>query len=73
MTPQEISAHKMKWAPGISVPTHSDVDWMCKHWCRKHLQRHQWAMDSWTGAYEHTFRFEHKNDASRFKDWYDNI
>lgn len=73
MTPQEVFEYKMQWAPGFAVPVHSDQDWRAKDWCRKHLKRHQWAMDTYTDVYEHTFRFEHKKHARDFaldfKEW----
>ena len=66
MTPQEISDYKLKWAPGIPVRVHSDQDWVCKNWCRTHLDRHQWTMSTFTNVYEHTFQFEHKHHAKQF-------
>lgn len=67
MTPIEISEYKMKWKPrGTTVKIHSDLDWKCKDWCRKHLNRWEWTMDTFTDVYEHTFFFEHKHDADKF-------
>lgn len=66
MTPIEIHEYKLRWFPGYSVAIHSDNDVKGKSWCRKHLQRHQWSMKSWTNVYEHTFSFEYKKDADAF-------
>ena len=67
MTPIEIHEYKLKWAPGISVPIHSDYVDKGKTWCRRYLSRHQWSMTSWTDVYEHTFHFEYDLDANAFK------
>lgn len=75
MTPQEIIEYKLTWKPGFEVVVHSDLDWKCKDWCRKTLDRHQWSMDNYTHVYAHTFRFEHEEHADafreEFKDWVD--
>lgn len=70
-TPLDISEYKMRWKPnGFPVAVHSDLDWRCKDWCRKNLERHQWSMDLHTAVYEHTFWFEHESDAIEFeKQW----
>ena len=69
MTPQEINDHKMRWRQdAFPVRLHSDLDWQGKDWCRKHLERWQWSMTSWTDVYEHTFLFEHQFDAEAFRD-----
>ena len=69
MSPQEISDYKMKWKPnGFAIPFHSDLDWKAKDWCRKHLQRHQWSMDTYTDVYEHTMFFELKEHADEFNE-----
>lgn len=66
-TPQDISEYKQRWKPrGYSVPVHSDLDWRCKDWCRKNLQRHQWSMDVYTDVYEHTFWFELEEHSKLF-------
>lgn len=73
MTPQEIFDYKLKWAPGFEVGVHSDLDVKCKDWCRKNLNRQEWAMDTYTDVYEHTFRFEKSENAfefsKTFKEW----
>lgn len=66
MTPQEVSDHKRHWAPGHAVDIHSDYDWRAKDWCRKHIGRHQWSMDTFTDVYQHTVRFEHDHHAKAF-------
>lgn len=68
MTPQEIFEYKQSWKNrAFEVPFHSDYDWRAKDWCRRNLQRHQWSMTSWTGAYEHTMLFEHLHHAQNFE------
>jgi hypothetical protein len=65
MTPQEISDYKLKWrANGVAVPLHSDLDVAGKDWCRRNLERHQWAFNPHTAVYAHTFLFE---DAAKNK------
>lgn len=68
MTPQEIFEYKLRWAPGILVSIHSDHHVKAKDWCRKNIGRHEWAMESYTNVYEHTFRFEHQHHANKFKE-----
>lgn len=70
MTPQEIFDYKIAWRPGYSVVVHSDLDIKCKDWCRKHLQRWEWSMDTYTHVYAHTFRFEKIQDANEFKRYF---
>lgn len=68
-TPQDISDYKMKWRENAyTVPIHSDLDWRCKDWCRKNLQRKEWSMDTHTDVYEHTFRFEKEEHAKAFRE-----
>ena len=74
MTPQEIFEYKNRWkANAYIVHVHSDLDIQCKSWCRKHLQRHEWSMDTYTDVYSHTFYFEHdihgKEFAQEFFEW----
>lgn len=76
MTPQEIFEYKLNWKPkAYIVHVHSDLDIQCKSWCRKHLQRHEWSMDTYTDVYSHTFYFEHdihgKEFAQEFFEWVD--
>jgi hypothetical protein len=67
-TPQEISDYKRRWkASGYPVSVHSDHDVVCKDWCRKHLNRWEWSMDSYTDVYEHTFYFEKLESAEQFR------
>ena len=71
-TPQEISDHKQAWMSKNNHPVrlHSDLDIKGKDWCRRNLERWQWKMDSYTNVYEHTFYFEHEEDADEFaKQW----
>lgn len=71
-TPQEISDYKSIWmkSGGYSVSIHSDLDVKGKDWCRKNLQRWQWAMKTWTDVHEHTIYFEDKSHAEEFeKQW----
>jgi hypothetical protein len=73
MTPQEIFEYKQRWrANAQGVPIHSDYDWRAKTWCRKHLERHQWSMDTYTDVYEHTVLFEHQHHAQQFTQEYIN-
>ena len=67
-TPQEIFEYKQKWLKDnpYSVRLHSDLDVRGKDWCRKHLERHKWSMDTYTNVYEHTFNFEDKEAADQF-------
>lgn len=66
LSPQEIFEYKLKWAPGHLVDIHSDLDWKAKDWCRKHIDRQRWSMDTYTDVYLHTFRFEREKDAIEF-------
>ena len=67
MTPQEISEYKLKWrANGIAVQLHSDLDVAGKDWCRRRLERHQWAFNPHTAVYAHTFLFENAANAAEF-------
>jgi len=68
MSPQEISDHRMRWYPGISIPTNSGRETSCKQWCREHLNQHEWSLSRNTDVYEHTFRFEHKAHARAFNE-----
>ena len=67
MSPIEIFEYKNKWKQGYTVSVHSDLDWQCKSWCRKFLERHQWSMTQYTDVYEHTFHFEVEEKAQEFK------
>ncbi len=75
MTPQETSDYKMKWlgAGGHNVHLHSDLDVAGKDWCRRNLERHQWAFSPYTANYQHTFCFENvihaQQFAQEFIDW----
>jgi hypothetical protein len=76
MTPQEIFEYKQRWkTSAYIVHVHSDLDIQCKDWCRRHLQRHEWSMDTYTDVYSHTFYFEHdihgKEFAQEFFEWVD--
>ena len=68
MTPQEIAEYKSKWKMDTNnaVRLHSDLDWKGKDWCRRNLERHQWSMTTYTDFYEHTFLFEHEDNAIEF-------
>lgn len=72
MAPEEISEYKEQWldrATSLAVP--SELDVKGKDWCRRHLERQCWSMIAFTGPAEHTFRFEHEQDATEFaKDIY---
>jgi len=68
MTPIEIFEYKNKWKPGFSIRLHSDLTDQAKTWCRRNLQKHQWSMTDWTNVYEHTFHFEHEQNAKQFKE-----
>jgi len=66
-TPQEIFDHKQSWRPNAyRVRLHSDLDVRGKDWCRRHLERWEWSMDTYTDVYEHTFCFEHEDIAKEF-------
>lgn len=67
MTPQETADYKMRWMPGHAVRLHSDLDVQGKAWCRRTLERHQWAFKPWTDVYEHTFHFEDLRAAQNFE------
>jgi|TARA_R110002153_G_C13004815_1_gene465555 hypothetical protein len=69
MTPLEIADYKMRWMRDNphSVRLHSDLTDKGKTWCRRHLERHQWKMNTWTNVYEHTFYFESKEQANLFE------
>lgn len=68
-TPQEISDYKNSWMKNnFPVRLHSDLDVKGKDWCRRNLERWQWKMNTYTDVYEHTFHFEHKEDADDFRE-----
>jgi len=68
MTPIEIFEYKMKWKPeSHRVHIHSDLDVQAKDWCRKHIDRTEWSMDTYTDVYEHTFYFHSEHDARDFR------
>lgn len=67
MTPQEISAYKIKWMPGVSVRLHSDLTDQAKTWCKRQLDKQCWSCTIWTAPYEHTFHFEDALVAQNFK------
>lgn len=69
-TPQEITEYKCKWMMKGPKPVrlHSDLVISGKDWCRKHLQRWQWKMNTYTDVYEHTFFFENDEYAQAFED-----
>lgn len=75
MTPQETSDYKMRWMceGAHDVVLHSDLDVAGKDWCRRNLERHQWAFSSYTANYQHTFHFENvihaQQFAQEFIDW----
>jgi len=74
MTPQETFEYKRGWKPrAYQVDIHSDLDIQCKDWCRKHLERHQWSMETYTDVYQHSFYFENdlhgKQFAQEFREW----
>lgn len=66
MTPQDIFEYKLRWHPGHEARVHSDLDIQAKTWCRRNLERHQWAVATYTDVYEHTFMFEHIHSAKLF-------
>lgn len=69
MTPQEIADYKTTWLKNAHVvKIHSDLDVQGKDWCRRYLERHQWAFAGYTDMYEHTFYFEFENHANQFKE-----
>lgn len=67
VAPEDVSEYKKTWAPGVVVKISSDLDLKAKDWCRKHLERHEWALDVFTSEKEHTLRFEHNHHAKLFK------
>lgn len=76
MTPQEIADYKQRWmclGNNDPIRIHSDLAIQSKEWCRRHLERHQWKMDTYSDVYEHTFYFEHDKDCKafceEFSDW----
>lgn len=69
MTPQEIFEYKNAWKPhSFQINLHSDLHIDCKDWCRKHLERWEWSMDTYTHVYAHTFHFEKEEYANAFKE-----
>lgn len=68
-TPIEIHEYKMSWsATSTPVRLHSDLDVKGKDWCRRHLERWEWAFSKYTDVYEHTFFFQYEDDAKEFKE-----
>ena len=73
-TPQQISDYKRQWKPnGHPVELHSDLHIDGKDWCRHNLERWRWSMDTFTDVYEHTFWFQLKNDADKFKEHFEKV
>ena len=74
MTPQEISEYKQRWmsSGAFQIKSHSDLEFECKLWCKKNLERHQWSFRKYTDHYEHTFYFEDQKMSQQFaQEFYD--
>jgi hypothetical protein len=71
MTPQQIADYKMRWMKesAVEVPIHSDLESVCKNWCKENLNQWQWKLTEWTNIYEHTFYFENELFAKEFNKW----
>jgi len=73
MKPLEIFDYKRGWMPGYEVVVHSDLRDHAKDWCKTKLEKHQYAIKTWTHIYAFTYCFERKEIAdmfaSEFKDW----
>lgn len=68
MTPQEIFDYKRRWMPGYEVVVHSDLRDHAKDWCKTHLEKHQYAIKSWTHIYAWTYCFEKIKVAQQFEE-----
>jgi len=67
MTPQEIFERKLKWKPNShKVNLHSDYKDKGMEWCKVQLFKSQWEFEEYTAPYQHTFHFEHHQDARAF-------
>jgi len=73
MKPLEIFDYKRGWMPGYEVVVHSDLRDHAKDWCKTKLEKHQYAIKTWTHIYAFTYCFERKEIAdmftSEFKAW----
>ena len=69
MTPLEQSEYKRAWrAKGYHTSIHSDLHIEAKTWLRKHCERWEWSMDTYTDVYAHTVWFEHSQHQQQFKE-----
>ena len=69
MTPLEQSEYKRAWrAKGYHTSIHSDLHIEAKTWLRKHCERWEWSMDTYTDVYAHTVWFEHPQHQQQFKE-----
>lgn len=67
MTPLEQSEYKRAWRKlGICSVIHSDLHIEAKAWLRKHCERWEWSMDTYTDVYAHTVWFEHVEHREQF-------
>ena len=67
MTPQEIFERKLNWKPNShKVNLHSDYKDKGMEWCKVQLYKCQWEFEEYTAPYQHTFHFEHHQDARAF-------
>jgi hypothetical protein len=68
MTPEQ-QAYKDAWRQRggikLSIPRTKDTE--AKTWCRRHVPRHQWSMDTFTTPDTHTVVFETQEHATYFK------
>ena len=75
MLPLEIFDYKRNWMPGHEVVVHSDLRDHAKDWCKTRLEKHQYAIKTWTHIYAFTYCFEREEVAAlfmqEFKDWVD--
>ena len=69
MTPQEQFEYKNKWRPNAwTCFIDPDADVWAKTWCRKHLERPEWAFESYARPDDwHQMLFHNRGDFMSFK------
>ncbi len=72
MLPVEIFEYKQKWRNrAYTVRLCSDLRSQGKDYCGVQMFQHQWVVKEYTGPYEDTYLFEHKQDALSFSTQWD--
>lgn len=68
MTPIQLFEYKQRWKHrAYSVRLHSDLEREGIEYCSVQMYKQQWGLIKHTNVYEHTFIFEHRQDALAFE------